>query len=82
MLTPNERTGLPTYFSRLTPEQNTEFRGAVASAVTTDQRRTEFLRIAGQGLERHLVRATSYFQKNTLAVVPRAATRRMSFFKP
>jgi hypothetical protein len=81
MLTPNERTGLPTYFSRLRPELNARFREAVSGADTTEQRRTEFLKIAGPGLERHLVRTTKYFQKSKLAVVPRCGDPQDELFE-
>jgi hypothetical protein len=81
MLTPNERTGLPTYFSRLTPEQNTQFREAVSGAATTEHRRTEFFKIAGPRFEGHLARATTYFQKNTLAVVPRCGDQQDDLFR-
>ena len=72
MLTPNERTGLPSYFSRLLPEQNDHFRQSIANVHTSEERRASFLEITGNRFTRHLGRATKYFQEHRLSVVPRA----------
>jgi hypothetical protein len=54
MLTPNVRTGLPTYFSRLEPEQNTALRTHLENVTTQDERRRTYFNFTGHPTERYL----------------------------
>jgi len=69
MLTPNPRTGLPTYFSRLTEEQNRDLRNRLAHTTNADDRREVMFSVAGGPSRGHISRATDYFGQNPLAVI-------------
>jgi hypothetical protein len=75
MLTPNPRTGLPTYFSRLTEEQNQLLRGKIAHVTDSDERREVLFSLAGRGFKGHISQTTDYFRRNPLSVVARQGLR-------
>jgi hypothetical protein len=66
MLTPNARTGLPSYFSRFTEEENRHLRDRLGRASNTDEKR-EVLFSVDRRFKGHISRATKYFQQNPLA---------------
>jgi hypothetical protein len=68
MLTANPRTGLPSYFSRLTEQENRDLRDRLGRAANIAEKRGVLFSLEG-GLENHIARATSYFQRNPLATI-------------
>ena len=81
MLTPNVRTLLPTYLSRLTPEENARLRAGFASLQTPEHRRQRVFKIAGRPFRTHIERVTAYFEQNPLSVVQGTGTPQATLFQ-